>query len=99
MVSGQQSVALPFGKDKIIEMARSPRAIHLYALLKSTRNQEPFTVPQEATARLLNWGKEPLRKAIDDLIKFDLMEIDWKDQSTAKQKKATLYSFKAPPTT
>ncbi len=40
----------------------------MFALLKATRSKRRFTIPQKATAALLRWGPNRVKKAIDVLI-------------------------------
>jgi hypothetical protein len=94
MSRGRQSIVLPFNKNQIIGLGREPRALHLYALLKSTRkSQGPFTIPQQATAQLLGWGKEPLRKAINALVREQHIEIVSRDLRKVGRKQATVYRY------
>ena len=53
--SGKQVILLPLGKDQIIDMSATPEALTLLTVLKATRAQPIFTIPQQATAKRLGW--------------------------------------------
>lgn len=75
----------------------SPHACKLYLLLLATRdNRENFTIPQHATAVLLNMGKPTLVAAIKTLIARDLIERvgeKQKEKGTPWKRGATVYRF------
>lgn len=68
IVAGQQSIVLPVGKEAVIAMSVCADAVYLLALLKATRTNKHFTIPQKATAKRIGWGSNRLKKAIDALI-------------------------------
>lgn len=75
MIAGQQNVVLPLGKDDIRRMGAD--ATHLLAHLKATRGgKRTFTIPQKATAQILGWGSNRVKKAIDNLINTGLLRKD-----------------------
>ena len=68
LTSGHQSVVLPICKEAVLRTSKSSEAVFMFALLKATRSKQPFTIPQKATADLLRWGPNRVKKAIDVLI-------------------------------
>lgn len=72
-VKGRQFIQIGIGTEKIQALARVPMAASLYLVLKSTRKDEPFTIPQAGTAKYLGVGKVRLRKAIRSLIQLGLI--------------------------
>ena len=53
LIRGRQSIFLPFGKDQIIGFGKTPDVIFFLALLKASRRGPTFTIPQQATAKVL----------------------------------------------
>ena len=68
MAKGQQFILLPIGRNDITAMSSNTDAIFLAALLKATRKNRSFTIPQKATAKELGWGSNRVKKAIEGLI-------------------------------
>ena len=89
----KQSVVLPIGKEQIIELARNPKVLALYSVLKATRHTASFTIPMSATAKRLSWGKGSVSRAIEHLRKSGLIEIEHRPPKMPGRQKPILYRF------
>ena len=100
MRSGKNAPAvLPTSRDTLAACVPdlSPHACKLYLLLVATRdNRKNFTIPQHATAVLLNMGKPTLVAAIKTLIARDLIDRvgeKQKEKDTPWKRGAAMYRF------
>lgn len=86
---GKQQIVLPLSMDVLKKM--SPEATQLYAVLKATRTEPTFTIPQKGTAKALGWGDKRVKKAINSLLTNGLI----KEVSRRRQvgKTNILYAF------
>ena len=68
LVAGHQSNILKITKDELLRTSKNSDVVFLLALLKATRGEKKFTIPQKATAKTLSWGSGRVKKAIDGAI-------------------------------
>ena len=92
-VTGRQFIQIGIGAEKIQALARVPMAASLYLVLRSTRKDEPFTIPQAGTAKYLGVGKSRLRKAIKSLIELGLITRAPRPAHATSHAKAIHYRY------
>ena len=93
ILAGRQSIVLPFGFEELKQLTGNTAALFLYCVLKATRNQPVFEIPQQTTAKYLGWGTARLNKAIAKLLEMGLLNKAQSPQRVGRRNTPTKYKF------
>lgn len=93
MLPGKQAVVLALDQESVRKLARTPYAGMLLWVLKATRKNQPFEVPQQATGKDLKWSPSTVKAALDKLIKEGHLHDAGTAPAKPPHKGARLYRF------